>query len=271
MDIMGQFASLANYIPRLLTFKQGVKLVIRHVQTVSTANLLRAVSRATTARQLTIAVNNLQEQIWKVSDVQATGRLHLADQLIDVLHTQVLFAPSASVRTTAASFLRMLIQMGLSSQPDTIFTTLVTAIVEASNVIVQGEEERFIYLKLLFECFWPFRYPNPAFSWEQFPSNSIFYPLAPQLDSLAQREQEMLLSIFSELPRLDEKEFSDYLLPFALHRAQHHDARCRQSICGILARISNEQAYEALCNLKNDSDAMVRARATNELHYVKQS
>ena len=268
---MGQFASLATYLPRLFPFRQNMKLVERRVQAVSVADLLRAVSNATTARQLTDAVNNMQEQLWKAPAIQTIERVHLADQLLAVLHTQVLFASSASVRTAAASFLRMFIQMGLSSQPDTVFTTLVTATVQVTDTMVHGEQERSIYLKLLFECFWPFRYPCPAFSWEQFPPNAIFYPLVPLLDTLPQREQEMLLSIFSELPTLNESEFTNFLLPFALRWSQHSDARCRYSICGILARMSNEQAYEALCRLKNDTDATVRARANNALHHRKQS
>ena len=268
---MGQFASLATYLPRLFPFRQGMKLAERRVQTVSVADLLRAVSRATTARQLTVAVNNMQERLWKVPVVQTTERLHLADQLLAVLQTQVLFASSVSLRTTAASFLRMLIQMGLSSQPEHIFTTLVRAIIQTSNTATYNEQERSIYLKLLFECFWPFRYPCPAFSWEQFPANAIFYPLVSLLDTLPHNEQEMLLSIFSELPSLNEHEFTDYLLPCALRWSRSSDTRCRHSVCEILARMSNEQAYEALGNLKDDSDAIVRARASNALHHRKQS
>ena len=261
---MGQFASLSHYIP----FKQAIKLADRRVQSGSIANLLHTVSHATTARQLNNAVNKVQERLWKIQTSQSTERLHLADQLIDVLSTQMLFASSPSVRTTAASLIRMLIQMGLSSQPASTFTTLVTAFVQADDTARLGEE-RYLYLKLLFECFWPFRYPCPAFSWEQFPSNSIFYPLAPLIDSLTQREQEMLLSIFSELPRLDENEFTNYLLPFALHWSQNSDPRCRQSVCGILARMPDEQAHEALHGLTHDADAVVRARACNALQHIQ--
>ncbi len=260
---MGQFASLSHYLP----FKQAIRLAGKRVQTVMVAKLLHAVSHATTSRQLNRAVNKIQERLWSIHTSQSTERLRIADQLIDVLSTQMLFAPSPDVRMTAASLLRMLIQMGLSSQPGNTFATFVTAIVRASKLAKPNEQERYTYLTLLFECFWPFRDPHPAFSRQQFPSNAIFYPLAPLLNTLTHEEQEMLLAIFSELPRLDESEFTDYLLPFALQWSQHSDSQCRRSVCGILARMAHEQSREALRRLTRDSEATVRARACNAIQH----
>lgn len=260
---MTQLASLSQYLP----FRQAIRLADRCVQTVSIAELLHAVSHAATPKQLNHAVNKVQERLWKIQASQDTERLRIANQLIDVLSTQMLFAPSPTVRTTAASLLRMCIQMGLSSQPQTTFATFVTAIVRMSKSASGDEQERYTYLKLLFECFWPFRDPHPAFLSQQFPSNTIFHPLAPLLDTLTFREQEMLLAIFSELPRLDGSEFTDYLLPFALQWSQHSDPQCRQSVCGILARMADEQAREALRRLTRDSEADVRARACNAIQH----
>lgn len=210
---MGQLelASLSHHLPRLLPFLHGAKQAERPFSTNVTVDLLDAVRSATTSKQLTHAVNNVQERLWRIGSSGTTERLQVADQLIEVLKIQVLFAATPSVRTTAAAFLRMLLQLGMASQPQSVFVTFVTAIVQTSEDVQQSDEECYTYIKLLFECFWPFRCPYPAFSWEQFPANAIFYPLAPLLDTLPLRSQEMLLCIFSELPDLSEKEFTHYL------------------------------------------------------------
>ncbi len=79
----------------------------------------------------------------------------------------------------------------------------------------------------------------------------------------------MLLSIFAELPTLAEKEFADYLLPFALQRSQHSDAHTRQSVCTILVRLHIEEAYKALLCLEKDPEASVRERTSYALRQIQ--
>jgi len=269
IDNMSQFASLSHYLPRLLSSLQNIRHTDNRLQATSNAELLHTVSNATTSKQLTRSVNKVQERLWKIRPSHSTEQRQLADQLVDALNTHVIFAPTMSMRTTAASFLRMIVQMGLPSQPEVVFATFVIAIVQASDNTSQSEQERYVYLKLLFECFWPFRPPSPAFTQGQFPSNTIFYPLVPLLDKFSPRAQEMLLCVFAELPSLSEHEFTDYLLPFTLRWSQHSDAHYRQSVCDVLARMRVEQAYETLLRLTCDTEASVRERAGYALLYAR--
>ena len=199
--------SQAHYLPgisRLLPFFYRAPHIRSYGQAASIANLLDAVREASTARQLIRRFNVVQARLWSLG--QTPERLQYTQQLVEALREQVLSAPSAKVSITAAGLLRMLLQLGGVSQPEKIFETLVRAVLQIekneqhSEQNAQAESALSQYLQLLFGCFWPFHYPYPAYTWQQFPPNDIFYPLVPLLDALSSRNQEMLQCIFSELP-----------------------------------------------------------------------
>jgi hypothetical protein len=169
-----------------------------------------------------------------------------------------LHAPQRSLRLEAAGWLRMLTQAAFLPQPEHSFVTLVTAATQSSHI---DAEECAAYLSMIVDCFWPFRYPYPAFTWEVFPANSVFYPLAPLLSQTDAAAQSLLITIFSELPTLDEAEIAPLLLPVALQWARHRDSERRQRICTILARMSHPDAQSALARLQSDADPLVQSCA----------
>src|SRR5205823_2611264 len=124
-------------------------------------------------------------------------------------------ATDAALGLEAAGWLRMFMQAGVVTQPEDIFETLV-----AATVLGRKSEEALdvlrTYLKLIFDCFWPFRDPYPAYSWHLFPSNKMFYPLAPLFKLNDYETQDALIGIFAELPRLNDPEILRYLLPVVL-------------------------------------------------------
>jgi hypothetical protein len=112
---------------------------------------------------------------------------------------------------------------------------------------------------MIFACFWPFRYPQSPFPWQAFPDTSIFYPLTPLL--AATDMQDALISIFIDLPTLDEPEIVQYLLPVALAWSRDSDPERRRRIVAVLRRMHHANAQEALHCLQSDPNPLVRATA----------
>lgn len=249
--------TLFEYSVRLITsmqnaFRRLLHPLISLSSRASSAELLIQIEQATTPLHLTQMINNLQDLLWNLpSQEQALQR----KKLIAILNTHLLESSNSSLRLEAASWLRMLMQAGLVTHPEDIFVTLVTAACSAPT----SEQES--YLKMIFDCFWPFRYPYPAYERDLFPANSVFYPLAPLLSSCEQDAQEMLIAIFAELPELDDAEIVKYLLPIALAWANSPNPERRGRVATLLARMSDTRAQEALCHLQADADATVRTLA----------
>jgi len=148
------------------------------------------------------------------------------------------------------------------TEPKDVFVTVVTVTKMLAHTDNKKDtQELLAYLKILFDCFWPFRFPYPAFTREAFPCNEVFYPLVPLLSRPDADVQDMLVSIFAEFPRLDDAVIVEYLLPVALAWSGHSDPERRRRISTVLARMDNTRAQEALERLEADSDPVVRARA----------
>ncbi|HLX40813.1 MAG TPA: hypothetical protein VKR42_09780, partial [Ktedonobacteraceae bacterium] len=176
----------------------------------------------------------------------------------------VLHGSHDSLRLEAAGWLRLLVQAGLTSEPSAIFVTLVTAATRDSQVAMAdtaGRQEQQAYLKMIFDCFWPFRYPYPAYTWQEFPGNDLFYPLLALLNQHDSELEDALVSIFSELPTLDDVEIQLHLLPVALAWAKHNDPERRRRIPNILARMNSIPAHDALFLLMSDTSAAVQESA----------
>ncbi|GAC1633945.1 MAG: hypothetical protein NVS4B11_35630 [Ktedonobacteraceae bacterium] len=202
----------------------------------------------------------------------STEQALLRDKLVDALSTQVLHASPVSLRLTAAQWLRSLTQAGMISFPQNTYVTLVTAAMKTSeNTAPHAQEELRSYLHTILDCFLPFHYPYPAFTSEQFPSNTVFYPLVTLLSRASYDIQEFLLAIFAELPTLSEPEFADTLLPLALQWADHTDAKRRGEAAYILARIPIASAQVACSRLQKDSDAQVRSSAKHAMSYIRKT
>ncbi len=233
------------------------------------SELLVRLEEATTPAQLTSTVNKIQHTLWKMSpQEQATFRT----QLIAALSTHVLHDTEEAMRMEAAGWLRLLVQAGLVSEPQDVFVTLVTATTQAQqeNETSPSSEQR-VYLKMIFDCFWPFRYPYPAFNWQQFPANEVFYPLASLLVSADYATQDTIIGIFSELSTLDDAEIQHYLLPVALQWSKHADAERRRRVTHVLARMSCTHAQEALHRLLSDPDPLVCESAKSAAAYMRKA
>jgi hypothetical protein len=235
----------------------------------SIPELLVQAQRVTSPVQLTKLVNKLQSHIWNLSaEEQAIARKQLADALILLVkHT-----PEASLRIEAAGWLRMFVQAAYVSQPEQVFVTLVTTVLRsATEASTYDQHEQRIYLKMIFDCFWPFRYPYAAYTWELFPNNEVFYSLAPLLSQVDDAAQNTLLAIFAELPSLDDAELIEYLLPVALRWSTHTDPERRQRITSILALMSHSSAQAALSRLQADADPFVRTSAKRAAEKVRKA
>jgi hypothetical protein len=215
-------------------------------------------------------MNRVQDHLWKMSSGE---QLLPRKRLIALLREHLLHAPDAPLRLEAASWLRFLLQAGFVPEPEEIFLTLVTASTQAARrarmKYVEYGNELASYLQMIFDSFWPFRYPYVTFTWEYFPANEVFYPLAPLLEEA--NIQEALIAIFAELPRLDDPEIAQHLLPVALAWSSHPDSERRRRVTNILARISHSRAQEALRRLQSDIDPIVRASAKRAAAYVQRA
>lgn len=254
--------AFSSYHMRLLPFLQKLQNARAHMQTATLSELQKQVVNATIPPALEKAVNAVQTRLWQLPKAEQTSP---REQLIHALQYHTLHAQKTPLRIKAAQWLRLLIQAGLATSPQEIFVTLVTATVQSQSL-----NEQKAYLKEIFDCFWSFRYPYPAFSWEQFPPNSTFFPLATLLADAEYDVQELLLIIFAELPSLDEPEIITPLLPLALRWAKHSNPEYRRLIAPVLARISDTEAQAMLEELRSDIVPTVRASAHNAANYVRQ-
>lgn len=235
----------------------------------SFAELLHQVEEVTNPHRLTKVINTLQSRLW---NLPAKEQTLLRERLADVLTLHVLQSPQVTLQLESAGWLRMLVQAALLRQPQQVFVTLVTAAVRSSTIDYRGGvHELGAYLQMVFDCFWPFRYPYAAFNWEVFPTNEVFYPLAPLLSEGDDSIQDTLLTIFAELPTLDDAQIEEHLLPVALQWSKHADAERRQRITDILARMSHSSAQQALYWLQSDVDPVVRARARRAAENVRRA
>src|SRR6266566_4535993 len=228
-----------NLINRLLYYPLRVLLQpITHVYPGSIPELLVQIQKVTTPNQLT-------------------------DALISLVH----HASHASLRLEAAGWLRLFVQAAYPPHPEEIFVTLVTAAIRDDG---DGNVQR-ANLKMIFECFWPFRYPYATYNWEKFPNNAVFYPLAPLLSHADACSQDILISIFAELPSLDDAEIAEYVLPFALKWSTDTNPERRQRITTILALMRNNAAQEALNRLQTDPHLLVSCKAKRAAEKVRRA
>jgi hypothetical protein len=272
-DAHSTHLSVSGYSNRFLhsteqTLRNMLRPVVRaHSRSIS--ELLAQVEEVTTPAQLTKLVNKVQVRLFKLP-AQKTGlwRKHLVDVLI--LH--VLYAPEINLRTEAAGWLRLFVQTGLISHPEEVFVTLVTEAIRLSTISNQGKvNDQYAFLKLIFDCFWPYRYPYPAYTWEAFPANDIFYPLAPLLSQEDEKIQDVLISIFNELPTLHDEKITEHLLPVALRWSGDDDCERRSRIAYILCKMNQPAAQEALLQLQHDSNPLVVASARRATESVQQA
>lgn len=232
------------------------------------SELLVQVEEATTSAQLTKAVNRVQKRLWKLG---ASDQALLRTSLIAVLSLHTLQSQQAAMRLEAAGWLRLLVQAGFVSVPQDVFATLVTAATCLPANEYGQQQERLAYLKLIFDCFWPFRFPYPAYTWEEFPANEIFYPLASLITDADTETQDTLIGIFSELTTLNDSEIATHLLPVALRWAKHSDPERRRRVASVLARIDTASAQTALVRLLNDSDPVVRESAKGASSFARRA
>ncbi|GAC1388062.1 MAG: hypothetical protein NVSMB33_17690 [Ktedonobacteraceae bacterium] len=190
--------------------------------------------------------------------------------LVETLSDHVLHATDAALRLEAASWLRLLVQAAMIKQPEAVFVTLVTATVRfpAEQNDAALHEQKAL-LESIFQSFWPFRFPYPAYSWEVFPANQVFYPLAPLIKHADYEMQDLLMGIFAELPALDDAEILEYLLPVALQWSSHTDAERRRRVSNILARVHQASTQHALQHLLTDTDPAVRESAKSAADYAR--
>jgi hypothetical protein len=272
-DARSTHLSVSGYSNRFLhnteqTLRNVLRSVVRaHPRSIS--ELLAQVEEVTTAAQLTKLVNKVQVRLFKLPTQKAAlWRKHL----VDVLTLQVLYAPEINLRTEAAGWLRLFMQTGLISHPEGVFVTLVTEVVRLSSISNQGKvNDQYGFLQLIFDCFWPYRYPYPAYTWEAFPANDIFYPLAPLLSQEDENIQDALISIFNELPTLHDEKIAEHLLPIALRWSGDDDSERRSRIAYILCKMNQPAAQEALLKLQRDSNPLVAASARRAIESAQQA
>jgi len=257
-------------ITAMHSFLRTMRQFAAYFYPIPTAQLLLQLQEASSAAQLTQIMNRLQEAMWHIS---AKDKATANKNTLRLLTLHVLKGAQQEVRTEAASWLRLLVQAGLVAQPEEIFVTLVTAASRKytiDGVAVHSCEQK-AYLKMIFQCFWPFRYPYPAYNWQVFPTNQVFYPLAPLISTPDNTIQEDLISIFAELPTLDDTEIQVYLLPVALKWATSSNPESRRRVVNVLARINQAVAQEALLRLQADVDPAVCSSAKHAASFVRRA
>jgi hypothetical protein len=247
---------------------RGLRKLSNHLYSSSLSELFAQLEEATTSSHLTRTVNGISNLLWKLP-IKEQGMIR--KHLVETLNDHVLHATDAALRLEAASWLRLLVQAGMIKQPESIFVTLVTATVrfpaeQNDAAALYGQKA---LLESIFECFWPFRFPYPAYSWEVFPANQVFYPLAPLINRADYEMQDLLMGIFAELPALDDAEILAYLLPVALQWSSHTDAERRRRVANILARVHQASTQDALQRLLTDTDPAVRESAKSAVGYAR--
>ena len=237
----------------------------RHPATAS--GLILALEEATTAAQLTKTLNCLQEALW---DLSTEEQAKFRGSAINTLKRRVLQPNAESLQLEAAIWLRVFVQSGQVSNPTEIFVTLVTA---AKQAATRGKssphDDHNPYLKMIFDCFWPFRHPYQAYTREAFPPNTVFYPLAALFAQANAASVDMLLGIFAELPSLDDRAILDFLLPVALRWAHSQDVEQRRRAAPVLGRIHNPAAQGCLAELLHDRSEQVQESARESAYFGK--
>gem|GEM_PF-1211578 len=252
----------ASPMERLVRSMRKFFFVNHTITTLS--ELIVSLEETTTPAQLTKTLNRLQDALWNLSTEEQERFKSIT---INALKRHVLQKSAEPLRCEAANWLRALVQSGQVSDPTEVFVTLVTAARQAAlRKQSPGDDGHNPYLKMIFDCFWPFRHPYQAYTWEAFPPNQVFYPLAALFDQADEATTDMLLVIFAELPSLDDQAILEHLLPVALRRAQSQDADQRRLVAPVLGRIHNAAAKESLAKLLLDSNEQVRESAREAAH-----
>jgi hypothetical protein len=252
------------------SFLRSIKQFHAYLHPLSTPELLLRLQEASSAAQLTRTMNRLQAVTWHTP---AKDKATISNNILHVLTRHVLKGTQPKVRIEAASWLRLLVQAGLVTQPEEVFVTLVTAtsrLPSLDNVAIDTSEQK-SYLTMIFQCFWPFRHPYPAFSRQAFPANQVFYPLAPLINTTDMAVQDTLLGIFAELPTLDDPEIQTYLLPVTLQWSTSRDPERRRRVVNVLARMNEASSREALLHLQTDKDPVVRYSAKSAASYARRA
>lgn len=238
-------------------------------KSMSISELLQQVEGVSSPQRLNKLVNKLQSKFWNLPKEE---QILLRERLADALAIHVLQSSSRPLRLEAAGWLRMFAQAAYFPQPAHIFVTMVTAATQKTTPDRPIDtNERAAYLSMIVDCFWPFRYPFPAYSWEVFPANATFYPLASLLSLHDDYMQDTLMTIFAELPTLDDTEIATPLLPVALQWANHVESERRQRITVVLSRMSHSDAQNALIRLQSDPDQVVRASARRAAESIQKA
>ncbi len=250
------------------TVLRGFRQIVLRLFPFSIPELLVQLEEVSTPALLNTTANRIQYQLWKLPNKE---QALIRKRMIATLSVHTLEGGTASLRLEAAGWLRLLLQAGLVTKPEEIFVTFVTAAVceRAGENATTTLTERKALLSLLFQCFWPFHYPYPAYSWEVSPANEVFYPLAPLLEQADYEMQDALIGIFAELPRLDDEQILEYLLPVVLQWSQHNDPERRRRVPNILARIDQDSARDALKRLQADTDRLVSESAKSAAGYAR--
>ncbi len=221
----------------------------------SMLELLEQIAAASTPQQLNKRVNQFQSKIFNLSrDEQAL----LRERLAGVLSETALKADLRALRLEAAGWLRLLVQAAYLAQPGSVFSVLVTA--ATHNPDIDATECR-AYLNMIVDCFWPFRHPYAAYTWEQLPANSTFLPLMKLFALNDDAIEDSLITMLLQLPALDDRTLIDQVLPVALLWAAHSDSEHRQRILPLLKRINSADTHSALEQLCLDQNPVVRANA----------
>jgi hypothetical protein len=250
------------------TLLRGFRRASSRLSTPSLSELLVQLEEVTTPAHLTKTANTIQYQLWKLPEKE---QMLTRKRMIATLSSHTLQGTGAALRLEAASWLRLFLQAGLVAKPEDIFVTLVTAAVQKPSPEINATtlREQKTLLSLLFQCFWPFHFPYPAYRWELFPNNEVFYPLASLLDYADVEMQNTLIGIFAELPRLDDAVMLEFVLPLALRWSKLNDPEHRRRVPNILARMNQESALQALDRLLADADPQVKESARSAAGYTR--
>lgn len=217
------------------------------------SELIVQVEEAPAPARLAAALNSLQDRLWQLSSQEQS---RFREIIIKALKRHALHHASLPVRREAANWLRLYVQARQVADPASIFATLVEAAVQFSS-----NNEPNPYLPMIFDCFWPFRHPYQVYTWDEFPPNDVFYPLAPLFEQADPETESLLFAIFAELPSLADPTIRDHILPVALRWSLSEDVERRRRVVPVLARIDDAAALDCLTILLADPDSGVRAAA----------
>jgi len=263
IDIL-QFAPAGRTISPVERLLRSARVRFFSHRSTTPSELIRGLDEATTPAQLTKTLNRLQDALWNLSTEEQARFRKIT---INTLKRHVLQQNAEPLQHEAANWLRAFVQSGQVTNPTEIFVTLVTAAMQAAwRGQSSNNDAHNPYLKMIFDCFWPFRHPYQAYTWEAFPSNEVFYPLAALFAQANEATIDMLLGIFAELPSLDDQAILEPLLPVALRWAHSQNAEQRRRIAPVLGRVHNAAAQECLAELLHDRSKQVQESAREAAH-----